>query len=59
MKTTYNELWRLPATQLGAGYRAARFTPEDVLDQVLERVAQHNPHLNAIVTLDEIGRAHV
>ena len=55
MTTMHDELWRLPATQLGAGYRAARFTPEDVLDQVLERVAQHNPHLNAIVTLDAAG----
>ena len=55
MTSTHDELWRLPAKQLGDAYRAGRFTPEEVLDQVFERIAQHNPRLNAIVTLDAAG----
>lgn len=50
-----NDLWRLPATALAAGYRERRFTPDEVIEQVLTRIAVHNPSLNAIVTLDQTG----
>ena len=50
-----DDLWRLPATSLSAGYRSLRFTPDQVLEQVLARIAAHNPLLNAVVTLDEAG----
>ena len=49
------DLWRLSATELAAGYRNRQFTPVGVLEQVLERIAAHNPALNAIVTLDTAG----
>jgi len=53
--TTPLELWRLSATALAAGYRKRDFTPDLALQQVLARIAAHNPRLNAIVTLDEAG----
>lgn len=49
------ELWRLSATTLAAGYRNRDFTPDAVLDQVLARIVACNPDLNAVVTLDEAG----
>jgi len=53
-----DDLWRLSATSLAAGYRSLRFTPEQVLEQVLARIATHNLRLNAVVTLDEAGARH-
>ncbi len=50
-----NELWRLSATELAAGFRALHFTPEMALEQVLARIAAHNATLNAIVTHDATG----
>ena len=46
---------KLPATELGAAYRAGRVSPVEVLEQVLARIARVNPQLNAIVTLDGRG----
>jgi aspartyl-tRNA(Asn)/glutamyl-tRNA(Gln) amidotransferase subunit A len=48
-------LWQLGATQLVAGYRDGRFTPLQALQACLQRNAQCNPQLNALVTLDEAG----
>lgn len=50
-------LWQLGATQLAAGYRDGRFTPLQVLQASLQRHAQCNPQLNALVTLDPAGAA--
>src|ERR1700722_15537529 len=48
-------LWALNATELVAGYLAARFTPLDVVESVLERVDGVNPLVNAVVTCDAEG----
>ena len=50
-----DDLWRLSATALGAGYRSGSFTPEEVLSQCLGWVVAHNGALNAIICLDEAG----
>ena len=42
-------LWQLSATDQAAGIRDGRFTSAAVIESVLERVAQKNPELNAIV----------
>ncbi|WP_311031290.1 amidase [Mesorhizobium koreense] len=47
------ELWQLGIAETTAGYRGGKFTPEDVLDETLERLAKVNPILNAVVTEDE------
>ena len=48
------ELWQLSAADQAAGIRAGDFTAMAVVQSVLERVAQKNPELNAIVDpLDE------
>ncbi|MER1967245.1 amidase [Castellaniella sp. GW247-6E4] len=44
------ELWKLGVADTLRGYRDARFTPEDVLQSMLERLAQVNPTLNAVIT---------
>lgn len=49
------DLWRLSATELGAGFAAGTFTPVDALDACLARIAATNGAFNAIVTLDEPG----
>ncbi|MGS1096762.1 amidase (plasmid) [Aquamicrobium terrae] len=46
-------LWRLGIAETVAGYRKGLFTPEDVLDSTLVRIAAINPVLNAIVTENE------
>jgi len=48
-------LWALNATELVSGYRAARFTPLDVIESVLERTDGVNPLVNAVVTSDADG----
>jgi aspartyl-tRNA(Asn)/glutamyl-tRNA(Gln) amidotransferase subunit A len=48
-------LWALNATELVSGYLAARFTPLDVIESVLERVEEVNSLVNAIVTSDADG----
>jgi aspartyl-tRNA(Asn)/glutamyl-tRNA(Gln) amidotransferase subunit A len=48
-------LWTLNATELGAGYLAARFTPLDVIESVMERIDGVNPLVNAVVTCDAEG----
>jgi len=47
------ELWRLGIAETVAGYREARFTPEDVLESTLKRMSAVNPVLNAVVTENE------
>ena len=42
-------LWQLSATDQAAGIRDGSFTSAAVVESVLERVAQKNPELNAIV----------
>ena len=51
-------LWQLDAAQLAAGYRDASFTPTDALHACLQRSAEVNPRLNALVTLDSEGATH-
>jgi aspartyl-tRNA(Asn)/glutamyl-tRNA(Gln) amidotransferase subunit A len=50
-----NPPWRLSAEALGAQFSAGALTPSEVLEAVLERVADVNPQINAIVTLDAAG----
>ena len=47
------ELWQLGIAETTAGYRDGKFTPEDVLDETLERLSKVNPILNAVVTGNE------
>ncbi|PLC01449.1 amidase [Variovorax sp. RO1] len=51
-------LWQLDAAQLAAGYRDAAFTPTDALHACLQRSAEVNPRLNALITLDSEGATH-
>lgn len=47
-------LWQLSATEQAAGIREGKFTATTLVESVLERIAQKNPELNAIVDpLDE------
>jgi aspartyl-tRNA(Asn)/glutamyl-tRNA(Gln) amidotransferase subunit A len=48
-------LWALNATELVSGYLAARFTPLDVIESVLERIEGVNRLVNAVVTSDADG----
>src|ERR1700676_1097268 len=48
-------LWALDATELVSGYRAARFTPLDAIESVMERMAGVNSLVNAVVTNDIEG----
>ncbi|MEI9815129.1 MAG: amidase [Acidobacteriota bacterium] len=48
-------LWALNATELVSGYRAARFTPDEVIESVLMRINEVNPLVNALVTIDAEG----
>ncbi|WP_134682169.1 amidase [Paracoccus ravus] len=47
------ELWRLAACDLIDGYRAAAFTPTDVLKSVLNRCDAINPVINAVIARDD------
>ena len=49
------DLWRLSATQLTDGYRAGEFTPVDVLDACIARMAVCQSHTNAMVMVDKSG----
>ena len=44
-----NQLWQLSAVDLAAGIREKSFSSLEVIQSTLERVAEHNPRLNAIV----------
>jgi amidase len=46
-------LWQLSATELAARLRAGELTATEVLGSFLERIAEVNPRINAIVSLDE------
>jgi aspartyl-tRNA(Asn)/glutamyl-tRNA(Gln) amidotransferase subunit A len=46
-------LWQLGVAELHSGYRNRDFTPTDVLASVMQRIADVNPVLNAIVTPNE------
>jgi amidase len=48
-----NELVFLPAHQLAQGIRDRTFSAVEVLEAHLEHITQHNPALNAIVTINE------
>lgn len=54
-----NELPWLPATELARLYRGRQLSPVEVVDAVLDRLDQVNPHINAFVTVTaELARAH-
>ena len=48
-------LWSHSATDLAAGFAQGDFTPVDVLDSVIERIATVNPRINALITSDLAG----
>ncbi len=48
-------LWRLSAGSLSEGYARGSFSPVDVTESLLERIAEVNGQVNAIVTLDVAG----
>lgn len=48
-----NELWQKSASELAQGYRLGTWTPVDVLNSVMARLAAVNPTLNAVIALDE------
>jgi aspartyl-tRNA(Asn)/glutamyl-tRNA(Gln) amidotransferase subunit A len=48
-------LWQLSATELAAAYGAGTITPDAVLEVTLERLAEVNPRINAVVALDLDG----
>ncbi|EJL92697.1 amidase, Asp-tRNAAsn/Glu-tRNAGln amidotransferase A subunit [Herbaspirillum sp. CF444] len=50
-----DELWRLDAAQLAAGYRSGAFTPVQALEACLARIAQCQPAINAMVVIDADG----
>ena len=52
---TAADAWRLSAAELADGYAQRRFTPAEVVDAVLARIASVNADVNAIVTLDADG----
>jgi aspartyl-tRNA(Asn)/glutamyl-tRNA(Gln) amidotransferase subunit A len=49
------DIWRLPATELAARFRAGMLRPSAALEAVLTRIAAANPTINAFATLDEQG----
>lgn len=46
------ELFELTATELMSGYRERRFSPVDVVVELIERIERLNPNLNAFYTLN-------
>jgi aspartyl-tRNA(Asn)/glutamyl-tRNA(Gln) amidotransferase subunit A len=46
------DLATLTAAEMAAGYRVGRFSPVDVIDAALERIAAFDPKINAVVYLD-------
>jgi aspartyl-tRNA(Asn)/glutamyl-tRNA(Gln) amidotransferase subunit A len=53
--STMAEPWRLGAGELAHAYASGALTPEAVLEAVLERSAQVNPRINAVIALDIDG----
>jgi aspartyl-tRNA(Asn)/glutamyl-tRNA(Gln) amidotransferase subunit A len=49
------ELWRLSASQLAQGYAGGSFDPVQALEACLERTAQCQPRLNAMLHVDAAG----
>jgi len=49
------DLSRLSAADLAEGYACRSFSPVEVVESLLARIAQANGRLNAIVTLDPAG----
>ena len=50
-----SDLSRRCAGELAEGYARGSFSPVEVTESVLARIAQVNERLNAIVTLDAAG----
>jgi aspartyl-tRNA(Asn)/glutamyl-tRNA(Gln) amidotransferase subunit A len=50
-----SELWRMSAIALRDGYARRNFSPVEVTEAVLARIAQVNGRLNAVVALDADG----
>src|SRR5581483_6694807 len=50
-----SDLADLSATELLAGYRSKRFTPDDAVAAVLARIQTWNPKFNAFVLVDADG----
>ncbi|HCX88124.1 MAG TPA: hypothetical protein DG761_08865, partial [Gammaproteobacteria bacterium] len=44
-----NELWQLSACEAAQGIRDKRFSAQELVTSVRQRIAEHNPRLNAIV----------
>ncbi|HIB46389.1 MAG TPA: amidase [Candidatus Lambdaproteobacteria bacterium] len=44
-----NNLWQLSACEMAQGIREKKFSSEEVMYSVTERMALHNPRLNAVV----------
>ena len=44
-----DELWRLSACEAAQGIRDKRFSAVELVTSVTQRIAEHNPRLNAIV----------
>ena len=49
------QLWQLSATDLAAAYGVGATTPDAVLEATLQRLAEVNPRINAVVTLNLDG----
>lgn len=49
------ELATLTAAEMSAGYRAGRFTPVDVAEAALARIAALDPLVNAVVHIDPVA----
>ncbi|MFC5497989.1 amidase [Caenimonas terrae] len=47
-----SDLWRLSASELAQAFAGGRCTPVDVLEACLERTAQCQPHLSAMLHVD-------
>lgn len=55
MSAPPDDLARLSATELVAGYKARKFSPVEVLDATLARIARFDPKINAYHLLDAEG----
>jgi len=49
------DLATLTATEMSAGYRAGHFTPVDVVEAALARIAALDPKINAVVHIDPVS----
>ncbi len=52
MKETTTCLATLSASEMLDGYRSGRFSPAEVIEDVLQRIAALDPAINAFITLD-------